>query len=128
MSGFPIIDNEHKQLFDAINKLLDVFSSKKEVSKRDIAPVASFLENYVEKHFAHEEELQKKYDWREMEMHCKFHEDYKATLKEILDSIPEEGPDISVLSALNTHIVRLITHIRTMDKRLGSFLKEKVGG
>lgn len=122
-----LIDSEHMQLFDAVNKLLDAMSDPKSNSGRQIGQTADFLRSYVGKHFGHEEELQKKHDWREYETHVRFHEQYKNTLCDILDSIPLDGtpPSVQNMSELNVHIVRLITHIRTMDKRLGAYLKSR---
>lgn len=125
LTGNSLIDSEHKQLFEAVNRLLDVFSSKDRSGRDEIMSAATFLVNYVNKHFEHEEELQKKSGWREYDIHLRFHEDYKKNLRKIVDDIPKEGPKIENVSELNVHIVRLITHIRTMDKRLGGFLKEQ---
>ena len=122
-----LIDSEHRQLFDAVNKLLDAMSDPESDGGRQIGQTADFLRSYVDKHFAHEEELQRKHDWREYETHVRFHEQYKKTLCEILDSMPTDGtpPSVQNMSELNVHIVRLIKHISTMDKRLGAYLKSR---
>ena len=109
ITGNSLIDSEHKQLFEAVNQLLDAFSDKGTEGRSQIDQAATFLRNYVNKHFGHEEDLQKRYEWREFDTHVRFHEEYKKTL----------------MSELNVHIVRLITHIRTMDKRLGAYLQSK---
>ena len=125
ITGNDLIDSEHRQLFDAVNRLLDAFSDKGSTGREQMEKAEAFLKSYVEKHFSHEEDLQKKYDWREIETHHRFHEEYKKTLNEIIDKIPEEGPSIQNMSELNVHVVRLITHIRTMDKRLGAFIQSE---
>lgn len=125
ITGNSLIDSEHKQLFEAVNQLLDAFSDKGREGKSQIDQAATFLRNYVNKHFGHEEDLQKRHEWREFDTHHRFHEEYKKTLGEILDRIPPEGPGIQNMSELNVHVVRLITHIRTMDKRLGAYLQSK---
>ncbi|MBC5689376.1 hemerythrin domain-containing protein [Mediterraneibacter sp. NSJ-55] len=123
LTGNHLIDSEHKQLFEAVNRLLESFSNKSEMGKNAMTTAAAFLESYVDKHFGHEEELQKKYQWREYDTHHRFHEEYKKILREIIRQIPESGPEIEDMSRLNVHVVRLITHIRTMDKRLGTFIQ-----
>lgn len=122
LTGNQLIDSEHRQLFEAVNRLLDSFTTKNAAGRNAMTTAAAFLESYVDKHFGHEEELQKKYQWREYDAHCRFHVEYKKTLKEIINQIPETGPEIEDMSRLNVHVVRLITHIRTMDKRLGAFI------
>lgn len=127
LTGNKVIDEEHRQLFDAVNKLLASFSNKSASGQSEIMHSANFLKSYVDRHFKHEEELQTKYQWRELETHHKFHEEYKATLAEIIDTISPENITIQNMSELNVHIVRLVTHIRTMDKRLGAYLQTQEG-
>ena len=56
--GNSIIDNEHRELFRAVNKLLDECGKGK--GRAAMEPAIKFLLDYVDKHFAHEENLQKK--------------------------------------------------------------------
>ncbi len=126
MTGNSMIDSEHRVLFDAANKLLDAFADGRNDGGMNIVQTGIFLKNYVDKHFEHEQELQKKHEWREYDTHVRFHEQYKQTLSDILDGLPKDGPpSVELVSELNLHIVRLITHIRTMDKRLGSYLQSR---
>lgn len=125
LTGNKLIDEEHRQLFDAVNKLLNAFSNKNASGQNEIMTSASFLKNYVDRHFKHEEELQTKYQWREFEVHHRFHEEYKATLADIIGRISPENITIQNMSELNVHIVRLVTHIRTMDKRLGGYIQSQ---
>ena len=55
-TGNAIIDSEHRQLFSAVNQLMDACSSGQGRAK--IEPTLRFLLDYVDKHFAHEEQLQ----------------------------------------------------------------------
>ena len=58
MTGNALIDTEHKQLFDAVNSLMDACAQGKGRDK--ILSTAQFLERYVDKHFGDEEGLQTK--------------------------------------------------------------------
>ena len=51
-TGNAIIDSEHRQLFNAINQLMDACSSGQGRTK--IESTLRFLLDYVDKHFAHE--------------------------------------------------------------------------
>ena len=84
----------------------------------------TFLNDYVNKHFSHEEQLQKQSGYPGMTAHKAFHEKYKQTLKEITSRISVSGPTISELGKLNGHISVLISHITTEDKSLGAFLNQ----
>ncbi len=121
-TGNAVIDSEHRELFQAVNKLLDACSEGKGRASMD--ETIKFLNNYVEKHFSHEEQLQKQSGYPDLAAHRAFHEKYKQTLKEITSRISESGPTITELGNLNRHISVLVSHISTEDKKLGAFLNQ----
>ncbi|WP_297719848.1 bacteriohemerythrin [Intestinimonas sp.] len=120
-SGNAIIDGEHRELFRAVNTLMDACG--KGQGRAALEPAIKFLLDYVNKHFAHEEQLQAKSNYPGMAAHKQFHEKYKSKLREIADKIPAAGPSVADVGALNGHIAVLVSHIKTEDKRLGAFLK-----
>ncbi len=122
-TGNAVIDAEHRELFKAVNNLVDACSAGK--GRAAIEGTMKFLNDYVEKHFSHEEQLQQKSRYPGMAAHKVFHEKYKQTLKEITSSISQSGPTIAGLGKLNGHIGVLIAHINTEDKRLGAFLNNQ---
>ena len=121
-TGNAVIDGEHRELFQAVNRLLDACSEGKGRASMD--ETIKFLNNYVEKHFSHEEQLQKKSNYPGLEAHRAFHEKYKQTLKEITAQISAVGPTITELGKLNGHISVLVSHISTEDRRLAAFLNQ----
>lgn len=122
-TGNTIIDGEHSELFRAVNNILDACS--KGQGRNIIDSAIKFLLVYVDKHFAHEEQLQNDNKYPDIENHKKFHEGYKKQLKEIASQIPAGNPSVADLARLNGHIAVLINHIRIEDKKLGNFLKQK---
>lgn len=122
-TGNAIIDREHKELFRAVNALIDACS--KGQGRAAIEPTIKFLLDYVNKHFSHEEELQQKNKYPNIIAHKQFHVTYTRKLRDIVNAIPAAGPTVSDLSTLNQHIAVLVTHIRTEDKKVGVFLNGK---
>lgn len=120
-TGNELIDSEHEELFRAVNNLLDACNRGQ--GKDSIHSMADFLTFYVDKHFTDEQKLQQKYHYPDFVAHLAFHEGYKKDLKGIIDAFPPEGPGIGNLAALNSHIGKLINHIKVDDKKLGQFLK-----
>lgn len=55
--GNDNIDNQHKELFYRLNKLLEAMKEGK--GKSEVINTLDFLEVYVIKHFNYEEEIQK---------------------------------------------------------------------
>lgn len=124
-TGSAVIDSEHRQLFDAVNRLMDACNSGK--GRTALEPTVKFLLDYVDKHFAHEEELQKQSRYPALAAHRQFHEGYQRKLREIARQIPPSGATIADVGAINQHVGLLITHIRTEDKKLGAYLRDKAG-
>ncbi len=122
-TGNAIIDQEHKELFRAVNELLD--SCHKGQGRTAMEPAIKFLTNYVDRHFAHEEQLQQAGGYPNRAPHKVFHEEYKKKLKQIVSAIPAAGPSLGDLGNLNMHIALLVNHIRSEDKKVGAFLKQK---
>ncbi len=121
-TGNVFIDGEHKQLFKAVNDLLD--ACDKGQGRESLQKTMTFLSNYVNTHFAHEEQLQQKNNYPNYTAHRAFHEKYKSDLNALMAKIPESGATVGDLTALNAHIGILVSHIRTEDKKLGQFLQK----
>ncbi len=121
-TGNTVIDREHRELLEAVNKLLAACSEGKGRASMD--ETIKFLNNYVNQHFSHEEQLQKRSSYPGLAAHRAFHEKYKQTLKEITSQISASGPTIAELGKLNKHISVLLSHITTEDKKLGAFLNQ----
>ena len=122
-TGNRTIDQEHRELFQAVNRLMD--SCSKGQGRASMEPAIQFLLDYVDKHFAHEEQLQQTSRYLGITAHKAFHTTYKRDLRKIVAQIPASGPSVSDLGTLNRHIALLINHIRTEDKRLGAFLRQQ---
>ena len=121
-TGNATIDQEHRELIRAVNKLLYACSEGK--GRASMNETIQFLNQYVNQHFSHEEQLQKQSGYSGLAAHKAFHEKYKQTLKEITAGISVSGPTIGGLGKLNGHIGVLISHISTEDKKLGAFLNQ----
>ena len=121
-TGNKIIDSEHRELFQAINRLLEACDDKN--GRGHMSETVKFLNDYVDRHFLHEEQLQQKSNYPGYAAHKAFHDKYKKTLKEMTLAIPPTGPSIAELIKLNGHIGVLVTHISTEDKKLADFLKK----
>ena len=120
-TGNRIIDNEHRELLNAVNALLDACSAGK--GRSQMSSTVKFLNDYVDRHFAHEEQLQKQSGYPGYEAHHAFHEKYKQTLREITAGM-SDNCSIADLAKLNGHVSLLVSHIRTEDKKLGAFLNK----
>ena len=125
VTGNALIDSEHRQLFAAVNDLMDACSQGK--GRDQIQKTVKFLSDYVVKHFGDEENLQVKHKYPGYPAHKTFHDGYRRQLTEKSQQLLVDGPSIKALGELNQVIGVLVSHIRTEDKRLAHYIKEQGG-
>lgn len=123
LTGNALIDSEHRQLFAAVNNLMDACSQGK--GRTQIQQTVTFLSNYVVKHFGDEERLQTQSNYPGYSAHKQFHDGYRRQLADVSQELVQAGPTVKALSDLNRVVGVLVSHIRTEDKRLARHLQEK---
>lgn len=123
LTGSQQIDMQHRQLFEAVNRLMDACSMGK--GRDQIQSTITFLSDYVVKHFRDEERLQTQSGYPGYAGHKQFHDEYQRQLSLTAQELLQEGPTVRALGDLNRAVATLITHIRTEDKRMARFLQEQ---
>lgn len=125
LTGNALIDSEHRQLFAAINNLME--ECEKGRGRDFIAQTSKFLLDYVAKHFSDEEKLQVSSKYPGYPAHKTFHEGYKKNLAQTVKEIETNGATIASLGKLNSVVAVLISHIRREDKNLAAHVKKTHG-
>jgi hemerythrin len=123
-TGHAKIYEQHKQLFDTLNTIIQ--ESEQGRGKDEIYKTLDFLNQYTVMHFKTEEILQKEYGFPGYEAHKKYHDDFKATVKELTNTLIEKGPVKELIdTAAKTVGDWLITHIKGNDIAMAAYLKSK---
>ena len=121
-TGYDNIDNQHKQLFTALNNLIEASSSGK--GDRAVLDTLEFLTAYAIKHFTDEEKLQIDYDYPDYLYHRRLHDDFKKTVTELNQRVCKEGPTESLIYEVSDIIGSwLLNHIKGDDFRVATFVK-----
>ena len=123
VTGNNLIDSEHRQLFAAVNDLMDACSRGEGRAK--IENTVRFLIDYVAKHFRDEEDLQVRSKYPAYPTHKVFHNGYRRQLSDTARELLQQGPTVKALGDLNRVVGVLVSHIRTEDKRLAKHVKEQ---
>ena len=121
LTGNALIDSEHRELFAAVNNLMDACTQGK--GRDQIQKTVQFLGDYVAKHFRDEEGLQTKSNYPGYPAHKQFHDGYRRKLAETTQVLTREGPSVKALGDLKGVVAILVSHIRTEDKRLARHIK-----
>jgi hemerythrin len=122
--GNKLIDDQHRQLVDALNGFLNAHVDKK--SSQELKKSLDFLNDYTIKHFYEEEQLQKKYQYPDYENHKKLHEGLKKVVRELQIQLIMKGPSDALFNEVQTRVGDwLISHIKFQDAKIGTYLKSK---
>ena len=121
VTGNEMIDGQHKELIDKINKLLDSC----ETSKDKIVAVKTldYLADYTEFHFGEEEKLQESIGYPGIEQHKKEHDKLRQVVQDLYDMLEEEeGPSDAFVAKVNEKVTEwLYYHIKTFDRSVAEY-------
>jgi hemerythrin len=122
--GNQQIDDQHKQLVEALNNFLKARDGKK--SNDELKKSLNFLNDYTIKHFFEEEQLQKKYGYPDYENHKKLHDGLKKVVRDLQVQLLMKGPSEALFDDVKTKVGDwLVAHIKTQDTLIGVHLKSK---
>ena len=120
-TGNELIDQQHKELIDRVNKLLE--SCYMGTEKRTAIQTLNFLLDYTEFHFQAEEKLQEEISYPGIEEHRKQHADFKQAVSELHEMLEEEeGPSDAFVAAVNKNVIDwLYRHIKGFDRSVAEY-------
>ncbi|QDW74620.1 bacteriohemerythrin [Lachnospiraceae bacterium KGMB03038] len=121
VTGNEMIDGQHKELIDKINKLLDSCETSKD--KLVAIKTLDYLADYTEFHFGEEEKLQEDIQYPGIEAHKKEHDKLREVVKELYEMLEEEeGPSNAFVEQVNRNVIEwLYGHIKTFDRSVAEY-------
>ena len=121
-TGNATIDSQHKELIEAINKLLTACANRQ--GRVQIEETGKFLLNYTKRHFGDEEVLQIRSRYPDRINHKKYHEKFILVVKTLVEELDKTGPSVVLVSKINSAIAGwLINHITTEDVKVAAHIK-----
>jgi methyl-accepting chemotaxis protein len=124
LTACEFVDGQHGQLFDAINDLLDACEQGK--GKEEFKKSLDFLNDYTIKHFFEEEQLLKKNGYSDFDNHHRYHEAFKAVVRDFSHQFVLHGVDDSLIGGVQEKIGSwLVDHIKGEDFRWAKELKDR---
>lgn len=129
VTGNEMIDSQHKELIDKINKLLD--SCENGNDKLTAVKTLDYLSDYTDFHFGAEEKLQEEIEYPGFEEHKKEHENLRKVVAELHEMlVEEEGPSPAFVEQVNKNVIEwLYRHIKGFDRSVAEykFMRENDG-
>jgi hemerythrin len=119
--GHDLIDEQHRELLDRTNKLLD--SCKSGEGNKGAMDAIKFLDTYVKGHLRDEEQLMIKHDYPAMHEHKQQHVIFLEKVDAMKKSLETQGATLTnVMKTTNLFVDWLLKHIKREDKKLGDYL------
>lgn len=127
--GIEAIDNQHKELFQRFASLR--WALRNGQGRAALLKTVNFLEEYVDVHFNAEEALMQQYNYPGLSEQKKEHEAFLRDFldfKEKLSAMETEGEFTAFLAIEFERRLSawLVAHIGQVDKKLGTFLANKM--
>ncbi|MBF0249738.1 MAG: hemerythrin family protein [Alphaproteobacteria bacterium] len=119
--GNPLVDYDHMTLVSITNELFH--RVEQGYSAEEIAKTISQLTDYVERHFAREEDLFKGTEYPDIDKHVAMHADITKTVRDIATAYTANPSAINVFEVLDFLKTWLTHHIMKADRGYGPYLK-----
>ena len=121
VTGNEMIDGQHKELIDKINKLLD--SCEVGNDKLTAIKTLDYLADYTDFHFGEEEKLQESISYPGIEQHKKEHEKLRRDVEELHEMLEEqEGPTEAFVAQVQENVINwLYNHIKGFDRSVAEY-------
>jgi hemerythrin len=116
-TGYPGIDEQHKQLVMALNDLLSACGHGGH--RAELKKTLDFLVAYTIKHFTDEEAFQLQHNYPDYERHKLLHDNFKVVASELAERLMQEGATIALIAEVHSTIGDwLVNHIKGEDLRI----------
>lgn len=121
VTGNEMIDAQHQELIDKINKLLD--SCEIGNDKMTAIKTLDYLAEYTDFHFTAEEKLQEEIDYPGIKEHKAEHAKLRKVVDELHEMLEEEeGPTDAFVEQVNKNVIEwLYTHIKGFDRSVAEY-------
>ena len=120
--GHPAIDQQHAELFKAVNNLHDAMKEGK--ARQQLGEVLAFLREYTVQHFQMEEGLMRQSSYPGCLEHQRLHNELAQQVLD-LEAKHQSGSMTLSLSVMNFLKDWLAHHISKEDMSLSAYLKER---
>lgn len=121
-TGFDDIDEQHKELFERLNGLLEAMKEAK--GKSEIERLLGFLGEYALRHFAHEERCMARLRCPVASANKDAHASFIKTFEDLSQRLVAQGPTLAlvietqqkVAEWIQHHIIRVDTHLKACTR------------
>ncbi|MDE6364158.1 MAG: bacteriohemerythrin [Lachnospiraceae bacterium] len=117
--GNDKIDEQHRQLFDKIEQLLEIAKSgDKNSNQKKCMEIIDFLVDYTVFHFNTEEAIQRDRKYVSYAQHIRIHNDFKNTVQVYKELLSRDFSAKTLKSFIGTMLAWLVNHVCVCDRKI----------
>jgi hemerythrin-like metal-binding protein len=117
------VDEQHRQLFAALNSLLDAVRLEK--PEAEVKKALAFLGDYTDRHFSDEEAILLQHKFPDFARHKKVHEAFKKTVRDLDLNFKKLGGAGKVATWIENMVGDWLTfHIKGMDLQWAAYIQD----
>jgi len=122
-TGVPKIDEQHKELIEALNTLGNAMQAGK--GKDEIEKILEFAGQYARKHFGFEEECFEKYNCPAAALNKQEHAWFVERFTVLMEEFQEKGARFSLIIKIHKELSHwLLQHICEVDMKLRPYVQK----
>lgn len=124
--GEETIDQQHRDIFEATNRLLDILIDAEPLEKS--YGVLSALDCYIREHLTYEEEYMRRngYPRQDFDRHVRIHRSFEERFDQFKEKISTQGPTKKLVVEMENYLgTWLLRHIGEEDRRYALFVGSK---
>lgn len=119
--GVALIDAQHRELFDSVNRLLDAIEQGR--GREEVASLMLFLEDYTANHFGSEEAYMRRFHYPGYPAHKAEHTGFINDFIDLREDLDANGPSADLVAKISRRVCEwLLLHIGRVDKAFAAFL------
>ena len=118
--GVELIDDQHKELFRRIDKLLKVIEKEDyDKNKVECMDAFKFLQDYTVEHFGAEEAYQESIGYAHIDEHKKLHKGFIDSINDYENKLNETDFDLGIVKSFAGMLTAwLINHVADIDQQI----------
>lgn len=120
--GIKDIDDEHYRMIKEFSTLYE--KTNQGEGYESYGNLLKFLDDYAKNHFAQEESFQRSINYPFVDVHIKYHNEFREKVKTLIAEHRDQAISNEDLIKLDLMVKDwLVNHIMTVDKELGEYYK-----
>ena len=122
MTGDPLVDAQHRKLYEKVNELQDAIRASRE--RGCIDDLVDDVVRLAQAHFTDEEALMESHDYPGLDEQRRLHEEFRTDVARMRSEFESDGCGVPLRFAVFLH-EWLVRHMRLEDRKIVAYIRSQ---